>query len=89
MLSSYAYAPPASSVSALISAHLAGGDCLNVGCVPSKGLLSVAKAIAQIRRASDYGIDLPGGYQVDFKKVMERMRRLRTKISPADGHAGT
>jgi pyruvate/2-oxoglutarate dehydrogenase complex dihydrolipoamide dehydrogenase (E3) component len=51
--------------------------------------LSVAKAIAQIRRASDYGIDLPGGYQVDFKKVMERMRRLRTKISPADGHAGT
>ena len=30
--------------SALISAHLAGGDCLNVGCVPSKALIRCARA---------------------------------------------
>ena len=29
---------------ALIERHLMGGDCLNVGCVPSKGLISAADA---------------------------------------------
>jgi hypothetical protein len=31
---------------ALIESHLLGGDCLNVGCVPSKALLRCAKAAA-------------------------------------------
>jgi pyruvate/2-oxoglutarate dehydrogenase complex dihydrolipoamide dehydrogenase (E3) component len=30
---------------ALIERHLLGGDCLNVGCVPSKCLLRCAKAV--------------------------------------------
>ena len=28
---------------ALIERHLMGGDCLNVGCVPSKGLIASAR----------------------------------------------
>ena len=31
---------------ALIERHLMGGDCLNVGCVPSKGLISAARVAA-------------------------------------------
>ena len=31
---------------ALIEKHLMGGDCLNVGCVPSKGLIRAARAWA-------------------------------------------
>lgn len=76
--------------SAMISEKLAGGDCLNVGCVPSKALLRSAKAIQQIQRAEEFGVVLPEGeVKVDFGKVMERLRRLRTKIAPADGHEGT
>lgn len=30
---------------ALIESHLMGGDCLNVGCVPSKTFISMFKAI--------------------------------------------
>src|SRR5829696_4683144 len=28
---------------ALIERHLMGGDCLNVGCVPSKGIIAAAR----------------------------------------------
>jgi mercury(II) reductase len=68
---------------ALIEKHLMGGDCLNVGCVPSKGLIRSARASADVRDAAEYGI-LSNGYKVDFPVLMERMRRLRAGISPVD-----
>lgn len=72
---------------ALIERHLMGGDCLNVGCVPSKGVISAARAWHAARQASgDFagpGIDpaAPG----DFAAVMNRMRRIRSEMSPIDG----
>jgi pyruvate/2-oxoglutarate dehydrogenase complex dihydrolipoamide dehydrogenase (E3) component len=77
--------------SAMISEHLAGGDCLNVGCVPSKALIRAAKAVAQVKKASAMGIILSGNgeIKVDFPAVMRRLRELRATIAPADGHEGT
>jgi len=70
---------------ALIERHLTGGDCLVMGCVPSKGIISAARAAAMVtRKAAGYGVRVPPGSTVDFPAVMERMRRLRAKISPAD-----
>ena len=69
---------------ALIEKHLMGGDCLNVGCVPSKCLIRSAKLYADIRDAADYGINVPKGVKVDFPAVMQRMRRLRASIAPHD-----
>ena len=80
--------------SAMISDHLAGGDCLNVGCVPSKALIRCGRAAAEARRLAEFGVTVGpvGGDQsvsVDFGKVMERMRQIRATIAPADGHEGT
>ena len=75
--------------SAMISEHLAGGDCLNVGCVPSKALIRSAKAVAQVRKAADLGISVGGPIRVDFPKIMSRLRQKRAQIAPADGHPGT
>jgi pyruvate/2-oxoglutarate dehydrogenase complex dihydrolipoamide dehydrogenase (E3) component len=69
---------------ALVERHLMGGDCLNVGCVPSKALIRCARAVAEVREASAYGVDVPGGVRADFARVMERVRRLRADISPND-----
>ncbi|MDJ0784669.1 MAG: FAD-containing oxidoreductase [Desulfosarcinaceae bacterium] len=69
---------------ALIEAHLLGGDCLTVGCVPSKALLRCAKAAAAVRRSGEYGVQIAGEVSVDFPAVMERMRRLRAQIAPVD-----
>jgi pyruvate/2-oxoglutarate dehydrogenase complex dihydrolipoamide dehydrogenase (E3) component len=70
---------------ALVERHLMGGDCLNVGCVPSKAVIAAARSW---RRAADSSRDF-GGPRVaggeSFATVMERMRRLRAGISALDG----
>jgi pyruvate/2-oxoglutarate dehydrogenase complex dihydrolipoamide dehydrogenase (E3) component len=68
---------------ALIERHLMGGDCLNVGCVPSKSLLRSSRMVADLQKASGYGIAV-GEPTVDFAAVMERVRRIRSQISPND-----
>jgi pyruvate/2-oxoglutarate dehydrogenase complex dihydrolipoamide dehydrogenase (E3) component len=68
---------------ALVERHLMGGDCLNVGCVPSKALLRSARAVADVREASRFGVDVDG-VRIDFARAMERMRSLRAGISEHD-----
>jgi pyruvate/2-oxoglutarate dehydrogenase complex dihydrolipoamide dehydrogenase (E3) component len=73
--------------SGMITEHLAGGDCLNVGCVPSKALLRAAKSIAEVKKCAAFGVILPPGeIKLDFSKVMLYLREKRAHISPADGH---
>jgi pyruvate/2-oxoglutarate dehydrogenase complex dihydrolipoamide dehydrogenase (E3) component len=69
---------------ALIERHLMGGDCLNFGCVPSKGILRAARAAQQVRTAGRFGVRTNPAVEVDFAAVMERMRRLRAGISHHD-----
>jgi pyruvate/2-oxoglutarate dehydrogenase complex dihydrolipoamide dehydrogenase (E3) component len=69
---------------ALVERHLLGGDCLNVGCVPSKALIRSSRVVGELRRAAELGVRLPGSADVDFGAVMERMRRLRAQISHHD-----
>jgi pyruvate/2-oxoglutarate dehydrogenase complex dihydrolipoamide dehydrogenase (E3) component len=72
---------------ALVEKHLMGGDCLNVGCVPSKALIRAARAAASVRDAAEFGVRVPAGVEVSFPAVMERMRRLRADLSPQDSAA--
>ena len=69
---------------ALVEQHLLGGDCLNVGCVPSKCLIGSSRVYRAIKQANEYGIEVSGRVEVDFPAVMERMRRLRARISHND-----
>jgi pyruvate/2-oxoglutarate dehydrogenase complex dihydrolipoamide dehydrogenase (E3) component len=69
---------------ALIEKHLMGGDCLNVGCVPSKGVIRASRAWAEVRQAEEFGLHSPPGVKYDFGAAMARMRRLRARISHTD-----
>ncbi|MGQ9647256.1 MAG: mercuric reductase [Thermodesulfobacteriota bacterium] len=69
---------------ALVEKHLLGGDCLNVGCVPSKAMIRSSRVVADLRDANQFGIQSPQGIEADFPAVMERMRRLRARISDHD-----
>jgi pyruvate/2-oxoglutarate dehydrogenase complex dihydrolipoamide dehydrogenase (E3) component len=72
---------------ALVERHLMGGDCLNVGCVPSKAVIRAGRAWRSAHEASSRF----GGPEVtgtgDFAAVMERMRRIRAEMSPVDSAA--
>ena len=72
---------------ALVERHLLGGDCLNVGCVPSKCVIRASRAVAEVRDAGAFGVGVPGDPSVDFGAAMERMRRLRARISAHDSVA--
>lgn len=70
---------------ALVERELMGGDCLNVGCVPSKAILAAARAWQGARDASEHYGGPPVSGDGDFGAVMERMRRIRADMSPVDG----
>jgi pyruvate/2-oxoglutarate dehydrogenase complex dihydrolipoamide dehydrogenase (E3) component len=72
---------------ALVERHLLGGDCLNVGCVPSKCVIRSSRAAAELRDAARFGVAACGPVEVDFAAVMARMRRLRADISAHDSAA--
>ena len=69
---------------ALIERKLLGGDCLNVGCVPSKAIIRTSRLYAEMRNAERYGAHIPADIRVDFAAVMQRMRGIRARISRAD-----
>ena len=69
---------------ALVERGLLGGDCLNIGCVPSKTLVRTARLYAEMRNAEHYGASIPAEIRVDFTAVMQRMRRIRARISRVD-----
>ena len=69
---------------ALIERHLLGGDCLNVGCVPSKSVIASSRVAASFRDASRFGVNAGGEPSVDFDGVMARMRAIRAGISHVD-----
>lgn len=64
---------------ALIEEHRLGGDCTWTGCVPSKALLRAAKVAHQTRVADRYGL-LSSSPQIDFRRVMEHVRKIRNHI---------
>ncbi|MEO8448822.1 MAG: mercuric reductase [Gemmatimonadota bacterium] len=70
---------------ALIERHLMGGDCLNVGCVPSKAMIAAARSweAARASHARFGGPEAEG--TGDFSAVMARMRRIRAGLAPIDG----
>ena len=72
---------------ALVERDRLGGDCLNVGCVPSKSLLRAAKAAAAIRSASRFGVAADVEPRVDFDAVMRQVRQSRAILSRHDAAA--
>lgn len=72
---------------ALVERRLMGGDCLNYGCVPSKGVIRAARAWHEAAQ----GAKLFGAPQIkdggDFGRAMARMRKLRAQISKVDSAA--
>jgi len=57
-----------------------GGVCLNVGCIPSKALISASHQFESISHASAFGIEV-GEAKVDFTKVQEFKNGIVKKLT--------
>ncbi len=69
---------------ALIERDFMGGDCLNVGCVPSKGIIRSGRAAYDVKKALEFGVNTGPEVSINFGKVMERMRGIRAGLSKHD-----
>lgn len=68
---------------ALIEKGKMGGDCLNYGCVPSKGLIASTRLLQRIRNAEKLGI-ASTNFHVDFDGIFASMRSRRSIIEHHD-----
>jgi len=67
----------------LIEHNKMGGDCLNVGCVPSKSLLAAAKSVYQIQQTEKFGVSTQE-IEIDFSKVMQHVKSVINAIASND-----
>ena len=61
-----------------------GGVCLNVGCIPSKALLHVAKVIKEARGLSSHGVDF-GEPRIDLAKVRTWKEKVISQLTKGLG----
>src|SRR3982074_1542675 len=69
---------------ALVERAQLGGGCVSVGCIPSKAIIRTSRLYAEMRNAKHYGAHDPGDVRVDFAAAMQRMRRIRARVSRVD-----
>ncbi|HZQ99743.1 MAG TPA: dihydrolipoyl dehydrogenase [Chloroflexota bacterium] len=60
---------------ALVEKDQLGGTCLNVGCIPSKALLSSAERLHELRSSDQLGIRVQGEVTFDWAAVMNHKER--------------
>jgi dihydrolipoamide dehydrogenase len=58
-----------------------GGTCLNVGCIPSKALLSSSHHYAEIKHFADHGIEVSGDVKVNLEKMIARKQAVVDQTS--------
>jgi dihydrolipoamide dehydrogenase len=58
-----------------------GGTCLNVGCIPSKALLSSSHHYSEIAHFADHGIEVSGEIKVNLEKMIARKQAIVDQTS--------
>ncbi len=65
---------------ACVEADKLGGVCLNVGCIPTKALLSSALLVNELQKADGHGISFDG-IKVDLGPAQARSRKVANRLS--------
>ena len=65
---------------ALVDEGKIGGTCLHRGCIPTKALLESAAVAQRVRRAAEFGINVPGELAVDYAKVAQRRDQVVNRM---------
>lgn len=64
----------------VVEKEAVGGVCLNVGCIPSKALISVSEKYAELEALKDWGIHV-GQVTLDFDQVQAHRQRSVDRLS--------
>ncbi len=70
---------------ACVETEKLGGVCLNVGCIPTKALLSSAVFVQEMKRAQGHGVSIEGA-SVSLGPAQERSRKVADQLNKGVGH---
>jgi dihydrolipoamide dehydrogenase len=70
---------------ACVEADKLGGVCLNIGCIPTKALLSSAALANELKTAGAHGITFAKA-NVDLGPAQERSRAIAEQLANGVGH---
>jgi dihydrolipoamide dehydrogenase len=65
---------------ACVEADKLGGVCLNIGCIPTKSLLTSALVVHEVKGAAQHGITT-GDVRVDLGPAQERSRKVAAQMN--------
>ncbi len=69
---------------ACVEADKLGGVCLNIGCIPTKSLLTSALLVNELKKADQHGIST-GEVSVDLGPAQERSRKVAAQLNRGVG----
>jgi dihydrolipoamide dehydrogenase len=70
---------------ACVETEKLGGVCLNVGCIPTKALLSSALFVQEMKKASGHGVTFETA-SVSLGPAQERSRKVADQLNKGVGH---
>ena len=70
---------------ACVETEKLGGVCLNVGCIPTKALLSSALFVQEMKRAEGHGVTIETA-SVSLGPAQERSRKVADQLNKGVGH---
>ncbi|MFO8173748.1 MAG: dihydrolipoyl dehydrogenase [Gemmatimonadota bacterium] len=70
---------------ACVETEKLGGVCLNVGCIPTKALLTSSSFVRETQVAEGHGVSLDG-LKVDLGPAQERSRKVADQLNKGVGH---
>ncbi|MBW2264470.1 MAG: FAD-dependent oxidoreductase, partial [Deltaproteobacteria bacterium] len=70
----------------LVEEDRLGGVCLNKGCIPTKALITTARALETMRRARKLGIEAPANVTVDQRASIKRAKQVADRMSKGVAH---
>jgi len=70
---------------ACVETEKLGGVCLNVGCIPTKALLTSSSFVRETSVAQGHGVSLDG-MKVDLGPAQERSRKVADQLNRGVGH---
>ena len=71
---------------AIIERKNFGGTCVNTGCIPTKTLVASAEVAHIVQRAAEFGIEIKGSVQANWKKIKARKDAIVQKASQGVEH---
>ncbi|MCG8513176.1 MAG: dihydrolipoyl dehydrogenase [Halanaerobiales bacterium] len=60
----------------LIEQKKVGGTCLNIGCIPTKALLTSTALYQAVQQAEQYGINITGEVKIDLNTINQRKEEI-------------